>query len=138
MSFAKIKGRLTSRIGALVRFGAPKDVHEKGGSATSGKVVDEVWAIPLEDINSDSPHGNPCTWGMNCWGDYAFCSQLIEWLDGTYSIRLAYYRRRCGEDWWEYASQMTVNSDCQTIKQLLERTLTRTAWFRGSWPGREK
>jgi hypothetical protein len=35
-------------------------------------------------------------------------------------IRLAYYRRRTGEDWWEYASQMTVCSDVATIKTLIK------------------
>lgn len=63
------------------------------------------------------------------WGDYSFCSQLIEWDTGERSVRLAYYRRRAGEDHWEFASQMTVCSDPATIKELLERTLAKTEWF---------
>jgi putative SOS response-associated peptidase YedK len=64
------------------------------------------------------------------------CAQLIQWKDGhdndkpgEPSVRLAYYRRRCGEDWWEYASQMTVTADCATVKTLLEVTLAKTKWF---------
>jgi hypothetical protein len=63
------------------------------------------------------------------WGDYSFASQLIRWDNGTHTIRLAYYRRRTGEDHWEFASQMTVNSDPETIKALLERTLEQSSWF---------
>jgi hypothetical protein len=63
------------------------------------------------------------------WGDYSFASQLIRWDSGEHSIRLAYYRRRTGENHWEFASQMTVNSDPATIKLLLERTLAQAAWF---------
>jgi len=64
------------------------------------------------------------------WGDYSFCSQLIKWDSGEYSIRLAYYRRRIGEDWWEFASQTTVSSDWRTIKELLGLTLAKKSWFR--------
>ncbi len=125
MGFAKIKGHLTSRIGCRVRFGAPKDVEVKGGSAGYGVIVDEVWADP--EINLSSPrvpeHNGD-------WGDYSFCAQLIKWDGEEYTIRLAYYRRRASEDFWEFASQTTVNSDWRTIKVLIERTLTKTEWFR--------
>ncbi len=63
------------------------------------------------------------------WGDYSFCAQLIQWDNGEHGIRLAYYRRRVGEDWWEFASQMTVSSDWRTIKALIEKTLARSGWF---------
>ena len=89
-------------------------------------ISDEVWATP--EINKALRHG-ACE-RKGCWGDYSFCAQLIGWDDGDYSIRLAYYRRRCGENGWEYASQMTVNSDWSTIKKLLERTLLKRSWFR--------
>src|SRR5689334_9714492 len=127
MSFAKIKGILSSRIGRSVNFGSPQDVHQQGGRPASGTIIDEVWADP--DMNISPMHCQPCEHGNDCWGDYSFCGQLIEWNDGTYSIRLAYYRRRCKEDWWEYASQMTVNAPWQIIKSLLERTLAKTTWF---------
>jgi hypothetical protein len=127
MGFAKIRGKLTSRIGRSTRFGAPQDVKEKGGKEGYGAIIDEVWAD--ETVNDSEPHQKPCRRGKECWGDYSFCSQLIEWADGTRSIRLAYYRRRCGEDYWEYASQTTVNSEWQTIKTLLEKTLAKTQWF---------
>lgn len=129
MSFAKIKGELTSRKGQTVRFGAPQDVHKKQGSAAHGKIIDEVWAD--ERINRSQPHKQSCR--KHCWGDYSFCSQLIKWNnpteDGEHSIRLAYYRRRCGEDWWEFASQMTVTADCKTVRKLLEVTLEKAKWF---------
>jgi hypothetical protein len=124
MGFAKIKGNLTSRIGAQVRFGTPKDVGAKGGSAGFGTIVDEVWATP--EINTSLARKPE---KKNDWGDYSFCAQLIKWGEADFSIRLAYYRRRVEEDWWEFASQMTVNSDWRTIKALLERTLARTGWF---------
>lgn len=127
MGYAKIKGRLTSRIDCAVTFGAPKDVDAKGGRGSRGVIVDEVWAD--ESLNSRDAHLNPCPIGINCWGDYSFCSQLIKWTDGTHTIRLAYYRRRCGEDFWEYASQMTVNDTWETIKSLLEKTLGKKTWF---------
>jgi len=124
MSFAKIKGELTSRIGRPVRFGAPQDVETKGGEAGYGVIVDEVWADP--EVNSSSPRVSE---HPGDWGDYSFCAQLIKWGEGEFSIRLAYYRRRAGEDYWTFASQTTVNSDWKTIKALLERTLEKTEWF---------
>jgi hypothetical protein len=125
MGFAKIHGKLTSRIGCAVRFKAPQDVLRAGGVAGSvGRIVDEVWADPA--VN-DLPKRDPEHTGD--WGDYSFCSQLIEWEDKSHTIRLAYYRRRAGEDYWEFASQMTINSEWRTIKPLLERTLARTGWF---------
>lgn len=125
MGFAKIKGKLKSRIGATVRFGAPRDVASAGGKASHGTVIDEIWADPsLNRSRSRKPTG------PNDWGDYSFCAQLIKWNDGDFSIRLAYYRRRAGEDYWEYASQTTVNSDWRTIKSLLTRALTKEGWFR--------
>jgi len=124
MGFAKIKGELTSRIGSSVRFNTPKDVRERGGTPVCGKVVDEVWVTP--EINRTHPR--PPT-GKEDWGDYSFCAQLIKWNDGTHSIRLAYYRRRAGEDFWEFASQTTVVSDWRTIKTLCEKTLGKANWF---------
>jgi len=100
-------------------------VRNKGGIAGQGVILDEVWAYP--EINESTPHSQPCD--QHCWGDYSFCSQLIRWNDDSHSIRLAYYRRRCGEDFWEYASQMTVNADQATIKALCERTLAKEGWF---------
>jgi len=125
MSFAKIHGHLTSRIGRPVNFGPPQDVLQKGGSGGAGTIIDEVWAD--QAINTAPVHEQLC--GNWCWGDYSFCSQMIEWDDGRRMIRLAYYRRRCGEDFWTFASQMTVTSEPETIKALLDRTLSRRNWF---------
>jgi len=55
MSFAKIKGNLTSRIGAQVRFGTPKDIGAKGGRPIFGTIVDEVWATPKINTSFFSP-----------------------------------------------------------------------------------
>src|SRR5437763_15197610 len=121
MGFAKIKGNLTSRQGRRVKFGAPQDVQAKEGGAARGTVVDDVWAD--ETLNSSPMHKNPCDRGIHCWGDYSFFSQLIEWdepsTDGKHSIRLGYWRRRCGEDHWEFAGQMTVTSDCDSVRTLM-------------------
>jgi len=125
MGFAKIKGTLTSRIGSQVRFGAPKDIEKKGGKAEYGIIVDEAWANP--DINSSPPRYSDNT---SDWGDYSFCAQLIKWPENEYTIRLAYYRRRIGENHWEYASQMTVNANWKDIKALLECTLAKAGWFK--------
>lgn len=121
------KGPLTSHIGRAVNFSPPQDVRQNGGVDGQGEIVDEVWADP--DVNKEPPHGQPCD--PHCWGDYSFCSQLIKWNDGSPpSIRFAYYRRRCGEDSWKFASQTTVNADPGTIKALCERTLAAKSWFK--------
>ncbi len=86
--------------------------------------MDEVWADPIINEAPMQPLDDP-----HHWGDYSFASQLIKWNDGTYGIRLVYYRRRAGEDHWEFASQMTVTSDVPTIKTLLEKTLGKRGWF---------
>jgi hypothetical protein len=93
-------------------------------------IVDEVWVEP--DLNESDPHSQPCEHGPNYWGHYSFCSQLIKWNDPDhpyYTIRLAYYRSRCREDRWEFASQMTVNADPLIVKVLCERTLAKQSWF---------
>jgi hypothetical protein len=124
MGFAKIHGELTSRIGQPVRFGAPRDVSQRGGGGAEGAIIDEVWADPA---TNKLPRRAPRS--KQDWGDYSFCSQLIRWDDGNHSIRLGYYRRRAGEDWWEFASQTTVVSEWDTIKALLEATLAKKNWF---------
>lgn len=124
MGFAKIYGRLTSRIGRTVRFGAPRDVSGAGGGAGYGVIIDEVWADPEVNSLPPRPRRDP-----DDWGDYSFCAQLIRWSETYFTIRLAYYRRRPGEDYWEFASQTTVNAEWRTIKALLENTLAMTSWF---------
>jgi hypothetical protein len=124
MGWAKIKGKLTSRVGRRVTFGAPGDVRKAGGNSGTGTIVDEVWVD--EALNASPPkHAS----AGSSWGDYSFCAQLIEWDKGPRSIRLAYYRRRVGEDSWELASQTTVCADPATIKRLCELTLSKTGWF---------
>jgi len=107
-----------------VRFGTPKDVGSKGGSPGYGTIIDEVWATP--EVNSSPPRQSL---NKNDWGDYSFCAQLIRWDWGAHVIRLAYYRRRPGEDHWEFASQTTVTTDWKTMKSLMERSLEKTSWF---------
>jgi hypothetical protein len=118
-------------IGRPVRYGPPGDIQSKGGVGRAGKIVDEVWVEPKLDETSVHPAG--CTGAPKgdgqCWGDYAFCAQLIEWDFGRRSIRLAYYRRRCGESTWMYASQMTVDAYPDTMKSLLEKALSKSDWF---------
>ncbi len=127
MGYAKIKGKLTSRIGRAVNYSAPNDLKQKGRhGAPHGRIVDDFFVTPSE--NSKPPHRQPCP-NEDCWGDYSFSSQLIEWDDGTHAIRMVYFRRRCGEDWWEYASQHTVSAEPADIKALLEATLSKVHWF---------
>lgn len=127
MGFSKIAGRLTSRIGRPVRFSPPRDVHARGGPATQGIIVDEVWADP--SINETAARSLE---SGDDWGDYSFASQLIRWEDDRYTIRLVYYRRRAGEDHWEFASQMTVNGEPNIMKHLFELTLAKREWFSDS------
>jgi hypothetical protein len=109
--------RPDSMIGKTVHFGPPGDVKDRGGTGSTGVVEAEVW---VPDLEGDP--GAP-------WGEYCFFAQRIRWEDGSYSIRLGYYRRRTGEKHWEFGSQTTVNSNPQTIRKLLEDTLGRQDWF---------
>lgn len=124
MGFAKIKGKLTSRKGNRVRFGAPKDVQRGGGGALCGTIEDEVWA----DENINTSPARAAT-GAHDWGDYSFFAQRIKCDDGRYLIRLGYYRRRAGEDWWEFAGQTTLCADWHSIKALMEGLDAKPGWF---------
>jgi hypothetical protein len=125
MGFARIRGTLRSRVGRRVRFSPPQDVRLAGGAALCGVIVDEAWAD--EAINR-SPARPPR--GADDWGDYSFCAQRILWADGRYSIRLGYFRRRAGENCWEYAAQMTVCADCREVGSLLAALVAKSGWFR--------
>lgn len=121
-----IMPKLESHIGRKVEFRPPVSAQKRGAENNKkvGKIVDEVWA---DEAQRDPPihdHDDP-----ECWGDYAFCSQLIEWEEGGFSIRLAYYHLPCKGDRWQFASQMTVETKSSIIKLLLERTLAKTDWF---------
>jgi len=106
----------TSRIGQRVHFGPPGDVKKKGGGGTSGTILDEVWTLGAKEAS---------------WDSYCFFSQRIKWdYDGSYTIRLGYYRRRRGEKHWEFGSQTTVNSTPKIVRALLTRTLAKKAWYR--------
>lgn len=120
-----IKGKLTSRIGTSVTFSPPETLKDKGGKHYCGKVIDEVWAD--EEVNSSEPR-KPRS--EDDWGDYSFCAQLIEFQDGERMIRLAYYRRPPGEDYWRFASQTTITTDRINIKKLFEKTLLKNDWFK--------
>lgn len=129
MSYAKIKGPLKTRIGREVIFGRPKDVRRRiGEGCKTGQIVGEVWEN--RKINLAKPH-RPRHY-KNCWGDYSFCAQLIEWCDKDsppkYQVRLGYYRRRCGENSWELAGQTTVTSEWRRIKRLCEKILDPAKW----------
>jgi hypothetical protein len=124
----EIRGPLTSRIGKMVRYGAPGDVRKTGSGDGAGIIVDEVWVD--ENLNSSPPRKGK---GVQDWGDYSFCAQRIKWEsdspEGDYSIRLAYYRRPPGENFWRFAAQTTVSSHSADIKRLLESVLKKKDWF---------
>ncbi len=121
--------KLESHIGKTVTVRASPSVRD--GKKRVGKIVDEVWPDDSQLDPRRHGHDEP-----NCWGYYAFCSQLIEWEDDGYSIRLAYYRRPCKGARWQFASQTTINTSPRTVRQLLERTLARIDWF--TKPGRDE
>src|SRR5262245_23881565 len=115
--------KIQSTIGKRVVFKAPPSLP--GAKNRIGKIVDEIWA---DEVQRDPPrhdHDDP-----NCWGHYAFCSQLIEWQESGYSIRLAYYRLPCKGSRWLFASQTTIDTKPSTVKRLLELTLARNDWFK--------
>jgi hypothetical protein len=122
--------KLESHIGRPVKYEPPLTLQRGGvAKALIGEIVDEVWADESQRDPPAHDHDKP-----DCWGDYAFCSQLIKWQDGTYSIRLAYYRRACKSERWRFASQTTVEYWPSIIKLLLEPTLAKKEWFEG--PGK--
>jgi hypothetical protein len=119
-----IRGKLTSRKGALVSFSPPQSLKDKGVKRMCGRIIDEVWedeALTLLECREPA--------GKDDWGDYAFCSQLIEFENGERLVRLAYYRRQAGEDFWRFASQTTITCAPKSIKKLLEKTLAKDQWF---------
>jgi hypothetical protein len=124
MGFAKIKGELVSRKGQRVNYKAPNDVRAKGGDYIRGEIIDEIWAD--ETINT-SPAKKE--FDLHDWGDYSFFAQLIKWDEGGYNLRMGYYRRRAGEDWWEFAGQTTISGEPNGLKSLLEKTLAKKEWF---------
>jgi len=122
---------MESKIGKPVKYKPPRDMGRRKKKAKTGIIIDELWTDPK--IDKRRIHTAQCRQRrtpIGCWGDYAFCAQLIRWDHGEHSIRLAYYRRRCTEDNWEYASQMTVDALWPTIKKLANKTLKKKEWFR--------
>jgi hypothetical protein len=124
MGWAKIRGQLPSRIGQRVRFGAPQDVQRAGGEHGTGVIVDEVWA----DAEINTSPSRPSK-GTGDWGDYSFFAQRIKWHGGGHLIRLGYYRRRAGEDFWEFAGQTTICARWRAVKSLLDGFSTKPNWF---------
>lgn len=116
--------KLESNIGKKVTFKAPPTLRSQGALPHVGKIVDEVWADEAQRDPPPHDHVDP-----HCWGNYAFCSQLIEWENGGYTIRLAYYRLPCRGSRWYFASQTTIETYASTIKALMNRTLEKVDWF---------
>jgi hypothetical protein len=116
--------KLRSHIGDKVTYKPPLSAQRQGAPNHIGKIEDEVWAINSQRDPQQHQHNDP-----NCWGDYAFCSQLIKWQQGGYSIRLTYYRLPCGGSHWQYAGQTSIETKPSTIRTLLKQTLEKTDWF---------
>ena len=117
--------KLRSHIGDPVKFGAPLSARMLGAQQRFGRIVDEVWALDSQRDPQKHDHDDP-----NCGGNYAFCSQLIDWEEGGYSIRLAYYRLQCKGTFWQFAGQTSIETKPSTIKLLLEKTLAKAEWFK--------
>ena len=107
--------------------GAQKDVQQAEGRAVYEIIIDGVRADPK--INKMPPRPRRSNEDRN---NYSFCAQLIKWYNGGYSIRLAYYRSRAGEDYCECVSQTTITSDWKMVKALLERTLAKERWLKNN------
>lgn len=120
-----IEGSLTSRKGNPVSFTPPQYIMDKGGEVYQGKIIDEVWAD--EKINYSKPRKPK---SKNDWGDYSFFAQQIEWEDGVRQIRLGYYQRPAGENYWRFASQTTLTTEWSIIKKLFVKTLKKVNWFK--------
>ena len=103
-------------------FKPPKNVPD--GKPRKGRIVDELWAE-----NRRLEGGHQQGHAANCWGEYAFCAQLIEWDKGGHSIRFAYYRQSCGSEKWMFGSQTTVEANPEEIKSLCEKTLAKGEWL---------
>lgn len=116
--------QLRGHVGDKVVYKPPLSAQRQGAPKRVGKIIDEVWAIEAQRDPPIHTHNEP-----HCWGDYAFCSQLIEWQAGGHSIRLTYYRRPCGKETWQYAGQTSIETQPSTIKTLLTKTLAQSEWF---------
>jgi hypothetical protein len=79
--------RLRDHIGDKATYRPPLSAQRRGAPNRIGKIIDKVWAIDSQRDPLKHEHNGP-----HCWGDYALCSQLIEWQEGGHSIRLTYYR----------------------------------------------
>lgn len=111
-----------NHVGNKVVFKPPKNVPD--GKQRTGRIVDELWA-DNQGLKSRHQQGH----AANCWGEYAFCAQLIEWDNGGHSIRFAYYRQSCGSEKWTFGSQTTVEANPEDIKSLCEKTLAKGEWL---------
>ncbi len=116
---------LRSHIGDSVRFKPPMSLRDRGAGDRVGKIIDEVWADEGQRDPPKHEHSDP-----NCWGDYAFCAQLVEWIDDDRTIRLAYYRLPCGGSRWRFASQTSIETHPEIIGALFKRTLAKVDWFK--------
>jgi hypothetical protein len=116
--------KLRDHVGDKVVYRPPLSAQRLGAQKVVGRIIKEVWAIEAQRDPPKHTHSEP-----HCWGDYAFCSQLIEWQAGGHSIRLTYYRRPCGKENWQYAGQTSIETKPSTIKVLLRKTLDQTEWF---------
>jgi hypothetical protein len=74
--------RLRDHIGDKVTYRPPLSAQKQGALNRIGEIIDEVWAIDSQRDPPKHEHNDP-----HGWGDYEFCSQLIEWQEGGHSRR---------------------------------------------------
>lgn len=96
-----------SKIGKPVVFSPPKAVA--GMPKRHGTVKAEVWS---EVFRSE-------------WGWYAYTSQLIEWADGSRSIRMTYYYHPEEGKGWRFGGQTSLEDRPDIINGLIRDTLAR-------------
>jgi hypothetical protein len=97
-----------SKIGRDVIFSPPVAIGE--APKRKGKIVDEVWTEVFPDKE---------------WGWYVYTSQLIEWADGTKSIRMTYYYQPEGGKKWLFGGQYSLEDTPSVIHGLIRDTLAK-------------
>jgi hypothetical protein len=100
--------RPSSKIGNSVVFGPPVAVGN--APQRKGKIVAEVWTKVCRDP---------------AWGWYVYTSQLIEWADGSRTIRMTYYYRHDSHDHWLFGGQHSIEDSPTVIHGLIRATLAR-------------
>lgn len=102
--------RINRHKGQDVNFTSPVD-----GTPYTGKVLDFIELDPVGGEEGGE------------WGWYRYFSELIEWPDGTRSIRLSYWHyHSSAKQWqWNFGGQYSIEDEPSVVNKLLELTLAK-------------